>query len=121
MSSMREPNFKQRVRNNGVELKNVPNVELDDGLFQFSDYVSKDPANWGYVPTDLDEVSPQAIADEMYAIYEDLAEGLPEVTIEQYEGDMYWANVEVDVPDNSTRQERVAEQVAEAIFSRQQL
>lgn len=111
--------FKTRVRNNGVKVKNVPNTTEEGGVFRFEDYVAKDPRSWGMVPQDPESVDVEAIAEEMYEIYEGLEEEFDEVTVGREDSDMYWATVEVDIPDDSTRQERVAEQVAEAILARQ--
>lgn len=113
--------FDQRVRNNGVTLKNVPNTELEDGKFKFTDYVSKKPSSWAMVPENPDEVDVEALADEVHDIYRSLAIEFEEVSVVRREDDMHWFEVEIRIPDDDTRKERLAEQVAEAILSRQQL
>lgn len=119
---MSDLDFRTRVRNNGVKLKNVPNVEEVDGVFSLSDYVSKDPGSWGMVPENPDEFDVEGLANEMYEIYEQVANYYEEVTLNRNEdGDMYWADLEVDIPEDPSRQERIAEDIAESILARQQL
>jgi hypothetical protein len=113
--------FESRVRNSGVKLKNVPNVEVEDAVFTFTDYVAKDPSTWAYVPDDLDDVDVEEYAEEMYEIYESLEEHYDEVTVGRSEDDMYWAEISVDVPEDKNRRERLANDVAESILARQQL
>lgn len=121
MGVMSDISFDKRVANNGVKLKNVPNSELRGDKFTFADYVAKDPMSWVYVPENPEDVDVEAVAEDMYEIYEGLADEFDEVTVERQEDEMYWAEVTVEVPDDPGRQERVAEQVAEAILARQQL
>lgn len=122
---MSEINFRKRVENNGVKLKNVPNVQFDGDSFRFGDYVAKDVSSWAYVPdVESEEDAEQYaedVADDMYDIYSRLAEEVEEVDLTKSEDEMYWADVVVDVPSDSSRAERVAEEVAEAILARQQL
>lgn len=122
---MSEINFRKRVENNGVKLKNVPNVQFNGDSFRFGDYVSKDVSSWAYVPdVESEEDAEQYaedVADDMYDIYSRLAEEVEEVDLTKSEDEMYWADVVVDVPSDSSRAERVAEEVAEAILARQQL
>lgn len=122
---MSEINFRKRVENNGVKLKNVPNVQFNGDLFRFGDYVAKDVSSWAYVPdVESEEDAEQYaedVADDMYDIYSRLAEEVEEVDLTKSEDEMYWADVVVDVPSDSSRAERVAEEVAEAILARQQL
>lgn len=118
-------NFKRRVENNGVKLKNVPNVQFEGDAFRFGDYVAKDVSSWAYIPEveSQEEAEEYAsdVADEMYEIYGRLADEIEEVELTRAEDDMYWADVVVDVPSDSSRAERVAEEVAEAILARQQM
>lgn len=119
---MSKTDFARRVQKNGVKLKNISNVEYDDGIFRFSDYVAKDPMSWSYVPENPDEVDVEEIAEEMYDIYENLDELFNEVVVQRDEGpDMYWVEIEVKVPEDPSRRERIAEQVSESILSRQQI
>lgn len=118
---MSEIQFDTRVRNNGVKLKNVPNSELIGGEFRFADYVAKNPMSWAYVPEDPDDVDVEAVAEEMYQIYGSLADDFDEITMERSNEDMYWAEVTVEIPNDPTRRERIAEQVAEVILARQQM
>lgn len=119
---MSEIDFSTRVQNNGVKLKNVPNVEETDGEFSFSDYVSKYPSSWGMVPENPDEFDVEGLANEMYEIYEEVANYHPEVTLSKSEDEeMYWAEVTVDIPSDPSKQERIAEAIAEALLARQQL
>lgn len=122
---MTQINFRRRVENNGVKLKNVPNVQFDGDTFSFGDYVAKNVSSWAYVP-DVDsqeEAKEHAkdVADDMYGIYGRLTEEVEEVELTKSEDDMYWADVVVDIPHESSRAEHVAEEVAEAILARQQL
>ena len=123
--AMTEINFKRRVENNGVKLKNVPNVQFDGDKFSLSDYVAKNVSSWAYVPeVESEEEAKQHardVADEMYEIYGRLADDVEEVELTKSEDDMYWADIVVEVPDDSSRAERVAEEVAGAIRARQQL
>lgn len=112
--------FERRVENSGVKLKNVPNVEVLDDTFKFTDYVAKDPMSWAYVPENPEDVDVEAYAEEMYEVYEDLEDHYDEVTVERVEDEMYWAEISVEVPEDTTRRERLANDVAESIRARQQ-
>ena len=122
---MSEINFRKRVENNGVKLKNVPNVQFNGDLFRFGDYVAKDVSSWAYVPdVESEEDAEQYaedVADDMYDIYSRLAEEVEEVDLTKSDDETYWADVVVDVPSDASRAERVTEEVAEAILARQQL
>jgi hypothetical protein len=122
---MSDIDFETRVRNNGVKVKNVPNARTEGDKFLFGDYVAKNVSSWSYVP-DVDseeegEEYAREVAEDMYEIYGRLAENVEEVELTKEEDEMYWADVVVDIPDDSSRAERVAEEVAEAILARQQL
>lgn len=125
MSQNRARDFARRVRNNGVKLKNVPNTQTDGTEFSFSDYVSKNPDSWGMVPAEeMSEEEAQEyaedIAEEMYDCYEPLDQ-FNEISVSRDEDDHFWVRVVVDVPEETGRRERLAEEVAESILSRQQI
>lgn len=122
MSENPAKDFKRRVANNGPKLKNVPNLEANDDEFSFADYVAKDIHSWAMVP-DVDDAEAyvEEKAEEMYKIYERVAEQFDEVTVEREEDEMFWAVVTVSVPNDTTRRERLAEEIGEALMSRQTL
>lgn len=115
------PDFKQRVANNGVKTKNVPNLRFEEGKFEFTDYVAKDVTTWAFVPDNPEDVDVESYADEMYEVYQPLEKAFDEVTVERDEDEHYLVQVTVDIPDDSGRQERIAEEVAEAILQRNQM
>jgi len=117
--------FARRVRTNGVKLKNVPNTKTDVTEFSFSDYVSKNPYSWGMVPAEemSDEEAEEYaenVAEKMYDCYEPLNQ-FNEISVSRDEDDHFWATVVVEVPEDTGRRERLAEEVAESILSRQQI
>jgi len=125
MSQNRAEDFARRVRNNGAKLKNVPNTQTNATEFSFSDYVSKNPYSWGMVPAEeMSDEEAQAyaqdVAEEMYDCYEPLNQ-FSEISVSRDEDGRFWATVVVDVPEDNSRRERLAEEVAESILSRQQI
>lgn len=119
---MSELDFRTRVKNNGVKLKNVPDVEEINGEFSFSDYVSKNPRSWLMDLENPDEFDIEGLADEMYEIYEEVANHHSEISLSKSEdGEMYLAEVTVDIPSDPSKQEQIAEDLAEALLDRQQL
>ena len=113
----------ERTLKNGVKLKNVPNTEFnrEERTFTLSDYVSKNPSSWAYVPNkELSEEDVRDIADDyMYSLYQELSDEFEEVTLEKHDEDMFWADVTVEIPEDEAQQMRVAEAVSETILARQ--
>jgi len=115
----REQDFTNRLRANGVALKNVPNTQTIDGTFHIGDYVAKNPSTWMYVPAEPDDVDVESTADHVFAPYEAL-KAFDEITVERHEDEMYWCDVSVEIPEDRARREQLAGAVAGAIFDRQQ-
>lgn len=85
--------------------------------------MAKNIGSWAMIPADVDDEEEyvRKIAEEMYDIYESL-ETLEEATVEREEdGEMYWCTVEIKVPEDASRRERLAEEVGGKLQERQHI
>ena len=95
-----------------IKLKNVPNVEVEEGTFSFADYFDGEAFRESFTGEVV------AITDHVeraFTPYRTYFAGAEEITLDVYvEGEMWWADVTVTIPDDVDRQHLLADLVADA-------